>query len=219
MGNGNSRKWASWTRHLYSLLFLTFVAASTHSGRAAESANMPEPLPDVFRPISWEIEVEHIKKLFPDADIQDIEYTGISGERMIATTIFKVKWQYLGAAVVSVVRQRYKREISFIEISTTETRPECFPDNNPRPKWCRTSYNEELMSIFKEAREFLSERHGPPVAYKGVGYHQAAGYPPDPREITLKWERKGFDLFLSITEGEESDWAVGLSAIRRDLPY
>ncbi len=213
-----------WSKRARNVLLLALLAAclgscmngsgDTESGR--DEGVPPEPLPDILKPFSWDMPVKQLHALFPGAEIQDVHYTGVGGTKMIATIISGPSRDLFGEVVSTVVHQRY-RQIAMVEIATTETRPRCFePD---RPRWCRSSYNAELKGILADLREELSAIYGPPIEFKGVGYHEAAGLPPDSRETTLKWERSGFDVFLDLTEGEESDWAVGLKAIRRDVPH
>jgi hypothetical protein len=197
----------------------TFIPAhlnedTLNAEKSDESAPTPEPLPEIFSPLSWEMNIRELKNLFPSAEIQETAWTSPKDEKMISSMVLGIKWDHFGEAHIDVSHHKYKH-IDIINISTTETRPECFEG---KPAWCRTSYNDELVKILGELKGLITKAYGPPLEYKG-GYREAAGLPPDPREGGYKWERDGYNLFLSITVGEEEDWAVGLQAVRREWPH
>ncbi|MEE9615203.1 MAG: hypothetical protein V3W31_09715 [Thermodesulfobacteriota bacterium] len=178
-----------------------------------EPAPTPEFLPAMFRPLSWGMNIKELKSLFPSAELQETTYTAPNDEMMTVSMVFGITWDYLGEAYVHVAHHNYGR-IDIIRISTTETRPECFEDP-PWPDWCRSVYSDDLVKILGELKGVISKAYGPPLEYEG-GYREAAGLPPDPRERGYKWEREGYNLFLNITVGEEDDWAVDLTAVRRE---
>jgi hypothetical protein len=199
----------------------TFFPAHLDDGKlnadkSDEFAPTPGALPEIFSPLSWEMNIRELKKLFPSAEIQETAWTSPKDEKMISGMVLGIKWDYFGEAHIDVSHHKYKH-IDIINISTTETRPECF-EGLPQPVWCRSSYSDELVEILGELKGLISKAYGPPLEYKG-GYSEAAGLPPDPREKGYKWERDGYNLFLSITVGEEEDWAVGLQAVRQGWPH
>ena len=183
------------------------------SAKTDESAAAPEALPEIFSPLSWEMNIKELKKLFPSAEHFETAYTSPEGERMISSMVFGFEWKHFGNVHVSLSHHNYER-IDIIKISTTETRPECF-EGLPAPVWCRTSYSDELVKTLEDIKKIVTRAYGPPLEYEG-GYREAAGLPPDSREKGNKWERDGYDLYLTITVGEEDDWAVGLQAVRRE---
>lgn len=199
---------------LSSLLILNSFNVCADTKTSAKSLTTLEKLPDIFSPLSWDIKIKKLDKLFPAAEIQDVEYTGLNDKKMIVTILSGINWAYFGEVLIHVDHHKYK-SIRMISISTTEDRPECFEDVPP-PKWCRSSYNDELVKILEDVKAEISKIYGPPLEFKGTGAREAAGLPPDPRETTFKWERKGFNLFLDITVGEEDDWAVALKAVIRE---
>jgi hypothetical protein len=179
-------------------------------------APAPGALPEIFRPLSWGMNIKELKKLFPSAEHFETSYTSPENEKMISSMVFNFKWAHFGEAHLSISHHNYKR-IDIIGITTTETRPECF-ETLPAPEWCRTTYSDELVRTLTELKKIITTTYGPPIEYVG-GYREAAGLPPDPREKGNKWELEGYNLFLTITVGEEEDWAVGLQAVRRaDAP-
>ncbi len=214
--NVSGRNPVFWIVFLSSLLILSSFNACADTKTSAENVTTLEKLPDIFSPLSWDIKIKKLNKLFPSAEIQNIEYTGLNDKKMIVTILSGINWAYFGEVLINVDHHKYKR-IRMISISTTENRQECFEDI-PRPKWCRTSYNDELVKILGDVKAEISKIYGPPLEFKGVGAREAAGLPPDPRETTFKWERKGFNLFLDITVGEEDDWGVALKAVIREHP-
>jgi hypothetical protein len=199
----------------FSLLILTFLNAPADAKGTGEETAAPAPLPQMFSPLSWEMQIRELDSLFPSGDVQQTSYAGPNDERMTVSMVFGITWDYFGEAYVHVAHHEYQR-IDIISISTTETRSECLEDI-PRPDRCRCSYGDELEGILEELKRAISKAYGPPLEYKG-GYLEAAGLPPDPRERGFKWKRRGYDLFLGITVGEEEDWAVGLTAVRRQRP-
>ena len=180
---------------------------------ASAGTTTPGPLPEIFAPLSWEMDIKELKKLFPSAEHFETAYTSPENEKMISSMVFGFKWEHFGEAHVGVSHHDYKR-IDIIGISTTERRPECF-ESLPAPKWCRTSYSDELVNTLEDIKKIITKAYGPPLEYEG-GYREAAGLPPDSREKGNKWELDGYNLFLTITVGEEEDWAVGLQAVRRE---
>lgn len=194
------------------LLVLIIIIMSLPLSTSVFAEKSPEPLPQIFSPLAWEMNIKELKNLFPKSEIQETAINGPKGERLIASMVFDVKWDYFGEAYVHVAHHNFK-QIDIINISTTETRTECF-EEIPMPTWCRTSYNDELVKILEEVKKLISKDYGKPIEYKG-GYREASGLPPDEREKSYKWDRDGYNLFLSITVGEEDDWAVGLQAVRK----
>lgn len=199
---------------LFSLLVITFLGECTNERSAEEIATVSESLPDIFSPLSWEMQLKELNSLFPSADLQETRYTGLNSEEMIVSMVFGITWDYFGEAYVHIAHHKYKR-IDIVSISTTETRLQCFEDL-PRPNWCRSNYSDELVTILGGVKEIISKAYGPPLEYKG-GYRAAAGLPPDPRETSFKWEREGYNLFLSISVGEQDDWEVKLQAVRHPV--
>ncbi len=98
---------------------------------ASAGTTTPGPLPKIFAPLSWEMNIKELKKLFPSAEHFETAYTSPEGERMIASMVFGFKWEHFGEAHVGVSHHNYER-IDIIGISTTETRPECF-ESLPAP--------------------------------------------------------------------------------------
>jgi hypothetical protein len=176
----------------------------------------PGPLPEIFAPLSWEMDIKELKKLFPSAEHFETAYTSPENEKMLSSMVFGFKWEHFGEAHVGVSHHNYER-IDIIGISTTERRPECF-ENLPAPKWCRTSYSDELVKTLEDIKKIITKAYGTPLEYEG-GYREAAGLPLDSREKGNKWELDGYNLFLTITIGEEEDWAVGLQAVRQGWPH
>ena len=188
---------------------------SAYAKEAAPTGSGPGALPEIFSPLTWDMNIRKLKKLFPATEHFETSYTSPSGEIMISSMVYGFELDPFGDVHVSVAHHNYKR-IDIINMTTTETRPECF-ETLPAPDWCRTSYNYDLVKTLENLKEIISKAYGPPLEYKG-GYREAAGLPPDPREKGNKWELDGYNLFLTMTVGEEDDWAVGLQAVRREEP-
>lgn len=216
MRNFRTRNPVLWIIFLSSLLLLPLFGENTHAETSKKSSSIPEQLPGIFSPLSWDMKIKELHKLFPSAEIQNVDYIGLDDKKMIVTILSGINWAYFGEVLIHVDHHKYKN-INMISISTTENRPECF-EKIPSPKWCRSSYNDELVKILGDVKAEISKIYGPPLEFKGVGAREAAGLPPDPRETTFKWERKGFNLFLDITVGEEDDWGVALKAVIRKHP-
>ena len=194
--NVSDRNPVFWIVFLSSLLILSSFNACADTKTSAENVTTLEKLPDIFSPLSWDIKIKKLNKLFPSAEIQNIEYTGLNDKKMIVTILSGINWAYFGEVLINVDHHKYKR-IRMISISTTENRQECFEDI-PRPKWCRSSYNDELVKILGDVKAEISKIYGPPIEFKGVGARETAGLPQDPRETTFKWERKGFNCLNFI---------------------
>ena len=202
-------------KKLLIVLLITISLPLFASARADKSAPAPGALPEIFHPLTWEMNPKELKKLFPSAEHFETAYTSPSGEKMIDSMAYDFQWEHFGKVHVHVSHHDYER-IDIIGISTTENRPECF-ETLPAPDWCRTSYSDELVKTLNDLKELITKTHGPPLEYEG-GYREAAGLPPDKREEGNKWELDGYNLFLTITVGEEEDWAVGLQAVRLKEP-
>ncbi len=116
--------------------------------------------------------------------------------------------KYFGESSVGIEHDDYKR-IKRIYVETFESRPECSLDTDkPIPKWCRNQYNQDILKVFDNIKKQLSQKYGQFINRPLDSY--------DKREKQFVWERKGYDLILSITKGEQDDWAVNLTAIRKE---
>ncbi len=192
---------------LFVLLITLYLPLFAFAG-----TDKPGPLPEIFAPLSWEMNIRKLKKLFPATEHFETSYTSPKGETMISSMVYGFELDPFGDVHVSVSHRNYSR-IDIINITTTETRPECF-GTFPAPDWCRTNYGDDLVRTLNDIKEIITKAYGAPIEYTG-GYREAAGLPPDEREQGNKWELDGYNLFLTMTVGEEDDWAVGLQAVRR----
>ena len=134
-----------------------------------------EPLPDLFKPLSWTQSPEQVRGLFPNARIRG-DVPGYDGEEPLTVMmVYDIRWPRFGDSVVDVARDREGR-IRWIGIETTETRQVCWQDDGPSPLWCRSNYNAELAGILDNLRQRISDLYGPPHETR-QGLDPSADYP------------------------------------------
>ena len=186
------------------LLFLPICAIQ---GSTAE----PDPLPAIFAPFKWVMDMKQLNNVFPKAEIRESEYMAKVLGRMRKTkaiTVSSGTWRAFGPAYVRVHHDDYK-SLTAIFIETEETRPECNLDTERSvPKYCRTQYNAELLGVLNRVMQEMSKTYGKP---EGPFQFEDTS---DSRERYYRWKRKGFDLTLNISKDEQDDWAVALVAMR-----
>lgn len=191
------------------LLALSILLVLLSCGES--QAQTPEALPDIFDPLSWEMNPKEVHQLFPKARVIESAHTiqERSGkfQKTKVITVSPLTWKHLGETYTSIYYD--DKKIKLIRIETTESRSECeiFSQAKPPPKWCRHNYNKELLRTIDLVKKDISDSYGPPVKYNASTRHV-----PDPREIGYVWKRKGFDLRLVFSQDDQGVWAVTLTA-------
>lgn len=194
--------------------FLAFalLASVAFLACSAEKIEPVEPIPTLFAPLSWEMDLKNLKKLFPKATIEEMEYMTAHEDKYLKTKAFLISsldWPHFGEVYIRIHHNNY-RHITLIQIETRESRAECNPvPTASAPKWCRHQYNNELRKTFNDVGGEISRQYGTPVKIIGSG-----DYVPDPRAMAYVWKRDGFKVIVDINSGEQEDWSVTLTAMR-----
>ena len=171
-----------------------------------QKVNPFDQLPDFFAPLSWKLNKKDIKDFYPTARVQEFEETGNHSSLMM---IYEITWKDLGDIFLAVRFDKTKA-ISMILIETVEVRPACnLYAGNPIPEWCRTQYNEDLLKMLNLVKTKISKDYGKPIG--PIRPIDAI----DEKEQEYRWDMKSYNLILGITKGEQNDWALKLSAIKK----
>lgn len=185
------------------LVFPLTVCADSQRSQENLVGDLPDSvgdLPVAFSPLTWTTTYDDLGKLFPDYEISGLIPTGYND--VTVKMVIGVDRPDFGKSVLLLARSK-NNEVVNIGISTMDSRPACQAD--VKPKWCRNSYNDELVSIFEENIRIISNIYGDPKTAKdNTG--------PNSRELT--WAGDGFDISLSIESDEFSTWSVKLYAVR-----
>jgi len=189
-----------------------FLVAWAEEARPVELMQVEEPLPAIFAPLSWTLPLEDLGALFPGARVSDDIPAWDGEEALTARMVWGLDWDLFGEASVMVAHDGAGR-LRWLQIETGESREVCVSELGNAPAWCRLHFKDELLAVLDAVRRRLSEAYGPPDELRpGAGLVTDV---PDPRRLTYRWQRQGFDLLLGIDLAEDGTWAVSLFAARQ----
>jgi hypothetical protein len=189
---------------LRSFLFIVLGACAASYGHASE----PAPLIEAFAPLRWSSRIEELRTVFPGATVQVVKQT--DPERRLATAS-GAKTKTLGDVVV-LLEVDLRETLRSIRYSSDDRRPECRLEGRgyetiPSDIDCGWRRGPRALATFRAWESRLRAQLGPPP--EGVNKMPSG-------EITMKWPRKGYVVFLSLQQGEDGLWEVALDATRSD---
>jgi hypothetical protein len=185
-------------------LFIVLGACAASYAHATE----PAPLIEAFAPLRWSSRIEELRTTFPGATVELAEQ---DDPRRRLATVSGSRTKPLGDVIVLVVADP-QGSVHGIRYSSDDRRPECRLEGRgsetiPSDLDCGWRRGPRTLATFRSWEKRLRAQLGaPPEGVKKL----PSG------EITMKWPQKGYEVFLSLQQGEDGLWEVALDATRSD---
>jgi hypothetical protein len=170
-----------------------------------------EPLPAVFRGVSWTTTAAELPSLLASAHPFDpVDWTCEDGSRCVTWGATAGGWPAFGHAQVEL-SGRGGESARLVTVRAVDPRDGCRDGSEaPRPKDCVDAPGPAMDRAFGRMRKLLEAQLGPG---KRVRLEPGDGPPPEPGERSITWRRPGYELSLHVFHGDDG-WYLEVQAFR-----
>jgi hypothetical protein len=197
-----------------SLLLCCAGAAKPASDAVAE-----EPLPRVFRGVTWTTTADELKALLPSAKLFDpTDWSCEDGSRCVTWGATASGWPAFGHAQVELSGRAGERA-GLVTVRAVDPRDGCRDGSEaPRPKDCVDEPGPAMDAAFARMRKALEAQLGPGRRERldpSLESGPSAGTPAQraANERSVRWKRRGYDVTLHVFAGEDG-WYLEVQASR-----
>lgn len=176
-----------------SLVVLIFCAWS----RSAAQDSVPtDPLPPVFRGITWTTTPTDLKSLFSTTDVYETTWECLDGSRCVTWGTTAPGWMAFGRALVELSAR----------VGQTARLITVYADSLDEP-------GPAMDAAFARMKKVLEAQLGKGKSIPSYSSGTAHGFKRDPRERAVRWKRRGYVIELQLG-ADEGGWNVTVQAFR-----
>ena len=197
-------------------LLLVGTAGCACVGRAKDVVPA-EPLPRMFRDVTWTTSPAELRRLLSVADVHETEWECADGSRCVSIMATADGWPAFGHAMITLSGP-VGRSARLVTLTAVDPREGCRPEAeaSSRPRDCVDHPGPAMEAAFERMRKALEAELGrgqreplDPQEGQSVGTtaERAAN------ERSLRWKRGGYEVALHVFAGDY-EWNLEVQAFR-----